>query len=65
MNGKANFTPGVEVTAENVMAVESGWNVENLRVVVAALISQDGEKTWICVNVNECKVGGSAEYAIR
>ena len=65
MNGKAAFTPGVEVTAENVMEIDSGWNVENLRVVVAALISQDGEKTWICVNVNECKVGASVEYAIR
>lgn len=65
MNGKAAFTPGVEVTAENVMEIDSGWNVENLRIVVAALISQDGEKTWICVNVNECKVGASVEYAIR
>ncbi len=65
MNGKANFTPGVEVAAENVMEVETGWNVDNLRVVVAALISRDGEKTWTCVNVNECKIGGSAEYAIR
>lgn len=65
MNGKKNFTPGVEVVAENVLDVESGWNLENMRVVVAALISQDGEKTWICVNVNECKAGESVGYQTR
>lgn len=65
MNGKAVFTPGTEVKAENVMEVQQNWNVDNLRVVVAALISQDGEKTWVCVNVNECKVGESVGYAIR
>ena len=51
--------------AENVLDVESGWNLENMRVVVAALISQDGEKTWICVNVNECKAGESVGYQTR
>lgn len=65
MNGKKNFTPGVEVTAENVLDVDSSWKPENMRVVVAALLSQDGEKTWICVNANECKVGESIGYLTK
>lgn len=65
MNGKADFTPGVEVTSENVLDIEREWELQNLRVVVAALMSLDGEKTWICVNANECKAGESVGYAIR
>ena len=65
MNGKKKFTPGVEVTAENVLDVDSFWKPENMRVVVAALLSQDGEKTWICVNANECKVGESIGYLTK
>lgn len=65
MNGKKKFTPGVEVTAENVLDVDESWKPENMRVVVAALLSQDGEKTWICVNANECKVGESIGYLTK
>lgn len=65
MNGKNKFTPGVEVTAENVLDVDESWKPENMRVVVAALLSQDGEKTWICVNANECKVGESIGYLTK
>jgi len=36
-----------------------------MRVVVAALLSQDGEKTYICVNANECKVGESIGYLTK
>lgn len=65
MNGKKKFTPGVEVTAENVLDVDESWKPENMRVVVAALLSQDGEKTYICVNANECKVGESIGYLTK
>jgi hypothetical protein len=65
MNSKQKFTPGVEVVAENTLTVQPGWKKENMRAVVAALISLDGEKTWICVNVNECRLGESVDYVVE
>lgn len=65
MNGKQPFTPGVEVTAENTVTLDKSWNADNMRVVVVAMVSLDGEKTYTCNNVNECKVGGSVDYALN
>lgn len=64
MNGKQPFTPGVEVTAENTVKLDKGWNEENMRVVVVAMVSLDGELTYTCNNVNECKVGESVGYVL-
>ena len=65
MNGKQAFVPGVEVSVENYADISPEWNPENMRVVVAALTSSDGEKTWTCCNVNECRLGESVDYQIR
>lgn len=62
INNKQPFTPGVEVAAQNKVTIKSGWNTKNMRVIVAALTSNDGEKTFTVNNVNECKLGGSVEY---
>lgn len=65
MNGKQAFVPGVEVSVENYADISPEWNPDNMRVVVAALTSSDGEKTWTCCNVNECRLGESVDYQIR
>lgn len=65
INSREPFTPGVEVTAEKSVTLDEDWNAENMRVVVAALTTLDGGTTWTCSNANECKVGGSAGYALK
>ena len=37
-------------------------NVDNMRVIVSMLTTLDGGKTYTCNNVNECKLGESADY---
>ena len=34
----------------------------NMRVIVSMLTTLDGGKTYTCNNVNECKLGESADY---
>ena len=65
INKKAPFTPGLEVVAENKTTLERGWNAANMRVVVIAMSSNDGGKTYACNNANECPVGGSVDYIIN
>lgn len=65
MNSREAFVPGVEVVAEKSAVLDAAWNPDNMRVVVAALTSLDGEKTWVCNNVNECKVSESVDYVIK
>ena len=65
INKKQPFTPGVEVAVENRTEISGEWDPANMRVVVAALISNDGEMTWICTNVNECRLGESVDYLIK
>ena len=65
INKKNPFTPGVEVTAENKTTLETGWNPENMRVVVIAMTTSDGGTTFTCNNVNECNLGGSVDYIIN
>lgn len=65
MNNREAFAPGVEVIVEKTATLDPEWNPDNMRVVVAALTSLDGEKTWVCNNANECKVGESAGYELK
>jgi hypothetical protein len=65
INNREPFTPGVEVVVEKSVSIEDGWNLENLRVVVAALTTLDGGETWTCSNANECKLGESVDYCIE
>lgn len=65
INKKAPLTPGVEVVTSNKTTLERGWNAANMRVVVLAMSSNDGDKTYFCNNANECPVGGSVDYIIN
>lgn len=65
INKKAPLTPGVEVVTSNKTTLEREWNASNMRVVVLAMSSNDGDKTYFCNNANECPVGGSVDYIIN
>lgn len=62
LNDNLPFTVGVEVKANKSVTVPAGWNVENMRVIAAAMTSADGGYNWTVNNVNECKLGESASY---
>lgn len=64
INSKKPFTPGVEVTASNSAVLDYGWNPDNMRVVVAAMITGDSGMTFTCNNVNECRLGESVDYLL-
>lgn len=53
---------GVEVKASKSAVLDRSWNADNMRVVVAAMLSSDGGFTFVADNVNECAVGSSASY---
>ena len=59
-NGAVNA--GIESTMQRSCQLESGWNADNMRVIVSMLTTLDGGKTYTCNNVNECKLGESADY---
>lgn len=62
LNDNLPFTVGVEVKASKSVTLPAGWNVENMRVIAAAMTSADGGYTWTVNNVNHCKVGSSVSY---
>ncbi len=62
INNNLPLNVGVEVKAEKSVTLEEGWNAENMRVIVAAMTSDDSGMTWTVNNVNECKVGESVSY---
>ena len=53
---------GSEVKASKSVVLDQSWNADNMRVVVAAMLSSDGGFTFVADNVNECAVGSSASY---
>lgn len=53
---------GVEAKASESVVLNPEWNVENMRVVVAAMLSSDGGYTFVADNVNECKAGEDVSY---
>ncbi len=54
--------PGVEVKASRSTTLGASWNPANMRIIAAALASQDGGVTFTCRNANECALGGNANY---
>lgn len=62
INDNLPLSVGVEVKASKTVTLSKDWNVDNMRVIVAALTSEDGGYNWIVNNVNECKVGESVSY---
>ena len=62
INDNLPLTVGVEAKASKSVTLSKAWNAENMRVIVAAMTSEDGGFNWTVNNVNECKVGGSVSY---
>ena len=62
INDNLPLTVGVETKASKSVTLSKAWNAENMRVIVAAMTSEDGGVNWTVNNVNECKVGGSVSY---
>ncbi len=64
MNGGDPFIPGVEVSATRAITLDGSWNAENMRIIVAAMTSEDG-RIYSCENVAECRIGEEVYYNIR
>ncbi len=62
INDNLPLVVGVEAKATKSVTLDAGWKPENMRVIVAALTSEDGGYNWTVNNVNECKVGESVPY---
>lgn len=62
INDNLPLTVGVEAKASKSVTLSKEWNAENMRVIVAAMTSEDGGYNWIVNNVNECKLGESVSY---
>ena len=62
INDNLPLTVGVEAKAQVKAELPSDWDVANMRVVVAALRSEDGGETFVVNNVNECKAGEDSKY---
>lgn len=56
INDNLPLTVGVEAKAKKSFTLSPDWNVENMRVVAAALTSEDGGYVWTVNNVSECKI---------
>ena len=53
---------GEETSMTFDATLNANWKADNMRVIVCALNSLDGGKSYTCNNVNECKLGASADY---
>lgn len=62
INDNLPLTVGVEAKASKNVTIPEGWNLENMRVIVAAMVSDDGGYNWVANNVNECSLGESVSY---
>ena len=56
---------GVEYTSSRTSALDDSWNTDNMRIVVASLVSEDDGMTYICANSVSCPLGGSAGYDLN
>lgn len=62
LNDNLPLTVGVEAKAVKEVTLSADWNPANMRVVVAAMVSDDGGYNWTANNVNECRLGESVSY---
>ncbi|MBR5274515.1 MAG: Omp28-related outer membrane protein [Bacteroidales bacterium] len=62
INDNLPLTEGVEAKSSKSVTLSKDWNADNMRVIVAAMTSEDGGYNWTVNNVNECKVGESVSY---
>lgn len=64
-NDGMSMQVGVESVATNTLDIPRGYDVENMRVVVAAFSSYDGGGSFVVNNSAQCPVGGSVEYLVK
>lgn len=62
LNEGANLQVGVETTVERTMQIPIGCNLDNMRIVAAAMVSYDGGNSYVVNNCAECPLGGSVDY---
>jgi hypothetical protein len=62
LNDNLPLTVGVEVKANKTVTISPDWNIDNMRVIAVAMTSDDGGYNWTANNVNECRLGESAQY---
>ena len=62
LNEGLPLTVGVETKVTKSMTLSADWNAASMRVIAAALLTEDGGNTYVVNNVNECKVGESVGY---
>lgn len=60
LNSGLPLEVGVEVSVDRTVSMDPSWKPENMRVVFVAL-TEEGD-TFICNNINECVLGGHADY---
>ena len=58
----SDITAGVEMKMERSYTLDTSWNADNMRVVVAMLTTLDGGNSYTVNNVNECRLGESVDY---
>ena len=66
-NNGATLAVGVDtqLSAPIKTTLKSNWKAENMRVVVSALSTYDGGKSYNCNNTNECEIGKSVGYLLE
>jgi hypothetical protein len=67
-NDGMSMQVGVESVAINTLDIpraSRGYDVENMRVVVAAFSSYDGGGSFVVNNSAQCPVGGSVDYLVK
>lgn len=64
-NEGMNMQVGVEAVATNTLEIPRGYNVDNMRIVVAAFSSFDGGGSFVVNNSAQCPVGGSVDYIVK
>lgn len=56
------LVPGEEAEGMRRTTIEPSWNTDNMKIIVAALVSEDDGLTWVCDNVAMCGVGEKVDY---
>ena len=64
-NDGMNMQVGVESVATTTLDIHRSFNVDNMRIVVAAFSSYDGGNSFVVNNSAQCPVGGSVDYLTK
>lgn len=56
--------PWVEIAASRSSSLDTEWNTDNMKAVVAVLYAENSGDEYYCLNTVECALDGSTEYQI-